>query len=153
MFARIAPALSLAAATMILAASLSCGGTSGASAVEPTLDPDPPVTEEEAIEIAKDQHEDLLETINFYGHDQVRIRTGSMLLRGLQELTGAELFTEGSPRLDRQIWAVQIGGNFGVHDDPYTIRNGYGIVGVDAQNGDIWLRARYNREILVNPGE
>ena len=153
MFARIASALSLAAAVLVAAVVLACGEGGGASVVEPTLDPDPPVTEEEAIEIAKDQHEDLLETINFYGHDQIRIRTGSMLLRGLQELTGAELFTEGSPRLDRQIWAIQIGGNFGEHDVPYTIRNGYGIVGVDAQNGDIWLRARYNREILVNPGE
>ena len=153
MFARFVPALSVAAAMFVAAAILACGEGGGASVVEPTLDPDPPVTEEEAIEIAKDQHEDLLETINFYGHDQIRIRTGSMLLRGLQELTGAELFTEGSPRLDRQIWAVQIGGNFGDHDVPYTIRNGYGIVGVDAQNGDIWLRARYNREILVNPGE
>ena len=153
MFARFVPALSVAAVMFVAAVVLACGEGGGASVVEPTLDPDPPVTEEEAIEIAKDQHVDLLETINFYGHDQIRIRTGSMLLRGLQELTGAELFTEGSPRLDRQIWAVQIGGNFGDHDVPYTIRNGYGIVGVDAQNGDIWLRARYNREILVNPGE
>ena len=48
---------------------------------------------------------------------------------------------------------MQIGGNFGDHDVAYNIRNGYGIVGIDAQNGDIWLRARYNREILINPGE
>ena len=54
-------------------------------------------------------------------------------------------------RLNRQMWAVQTGGNFGDHDVPYNIRNRYGIVGIDAENGDIWLRARYNREILINP--
>lgn len=153
MFARafVATVATIAALTVTLAA---CGNDDAAPASNvPTINPDPLLTEQEAIEIAKDQHEELLESINFYGHSQVKIRTGSMLLRDLQELTGAELFTTDSPRLNRQIWAVQIGGNFGDHDVPYNIRNGYGIVGIDAANGDIWLRARYNREILVNPGE
>ncbi len=146
--------LGVAIATVaVLAVVMSCGGDGTAPLDVPTLNPDPPLTEQEAIEIAKEEHEDLLESINFYGHQQVKIRTGSMLMRDLQELTGTELFTEDSPRLDRQIWAVQIGGNFGEHDVPYDIRNGYGIVGIDAENGDIWLRARYNREILINPGE
>ena len=152
MFAR---PLGVAIATVaVLAVVMSCGDDRTAPAADvPTLNPDPPLTEQEAIEIAKEEHEDLLESINFYGHQQVKIRTGSMLMRDLQELTGTELFTEDSPRLDRQIWAVQIGGNFGDHDVQYDIRNGYGIVGIDAENGDIWLRARYNREILINPGE
>ena len=152
MFAR---PLGVAIATVAVSAVvMSCGDDGTAPAADvPTLNPDPPLTEQEAIEIAKEEHEELLESINFYGHQQVKIRTGSMLMRDLQELTGTELFTEDSPRLDRQIWAVQIGGNFGEHDVPYDIRNGYGIVGIDAENGDIWLRARYNREILINPGE
>ena len=147
--------LGVAIATVaVLAVVMSCGDDGTAPAADvPTLNPDPPLTEQEAIEIAKEEHEELLESINFYGHQQVKIRTGSMLMRDLQELTGTELFTEDSPRLNRQIWAVQIGGNFGDHDVPYDIRNGYGIVGIDAENGDIWLRARYNREILINPGE
>ena len=132
---------------------VSCGEGGSAPANEPTLNPEPPISEQEAIEIAKEQHDDLLETINFYGHANVKIRTGSMLLRELQELTNTELFTEGSPRLDRQIWAVQIGGSFGEHDVPYNIRNGIAITAVDAENGDIWLRARYNAEILINPDE
>ena len=142
-------------AAMCLVASLACGGGGSESPAQPlpTLDPDPPFGEQQAIEVAKDQHSQLLDSINFYGHTQVRIRTGSMLLRELQQLTGTELFSEGSPRLNRQIWAVQIGGNFGDHDEPYTIEKGYGIVGIDAQNGDIWLRARYDNEILLNPGE
>ena len=151
MFARAVFASIATVAALTLA--MSCGDDAAAPADVPTINPDPLLTEQEAIEIAKDQHEELLESINFYGHSQVKIRTGSMLMRDLQELTGTELFTEDSPRLNRQIWAVQIGGNFGDHDVQYNIRNGYGIVGIDAQNGDIWLRARYNREILVNPGE
>ena len=150
----LARSLGLAIATVAaLTVVVSCGDDGTAPANVPTLNPDPPLTEQEAIEIAKEEHEDLLESINFYGHQQVKIRTGSMLMRDLQELTGTELFTVDSPRLNRQIWAVQIGGNFGDHDVPYNIRNGYGIVGIDAENGDIWLRARYNREVLVNPGE
>ena len=151
MFARVVFASIATVAALTVA--MSCGDETATPADVPTINPDPLLTEQEAIEIAKDQHEELLESINFYGHSQVKIRTGSMLMRDLQELTGTELFTEDSPRLNRQIWAVQIGGNFGDHDVPYNIRNGYGIVGIDAQNGDIWLRARYNREILINPGE
>ena len=151
MFARVVFATIATVAALTVA--MSCGDDNAAPADVPTINPDPLLTEQEAIEIAKDQHEELLESINFYGHSQVKIRTGSMLMRDLQELTGTELFTEDSPRLNRQIWAVQIGGNFGDHDVAYNIRNGYGIVGIDAENGDIWLRARYNREILVNPGE
>ena len=151
MFARVVFASIATVAALTVA--MSCGDETAAPADVPTINPDPLLTEQEAIEIAKDQHEELLESINFYGHSQVKIRTGSMLMRDLQELTGTELFTEDSPRLNRQIWAVQIGGNFGDHDVAYNIRNGYGIVGIDAENGDIWLRARYNREILINPGE
>ena len=48
---------------------------------------------------------------------------------------------------------MQIGGNFGDHDVAYNIRNGYGIVGIDSQIGDIWLRSRFDAEIYVNTGE
>ena len=58
-----------------------------------------------------------------------------------------KLFTEGSPRPSRQIWAVTIGGNLGDHDVQYNIRDGCDIVGIDAQNGDIWLGARFDAEI------
>ncbi len=34
---------------------------------------------------------------------------------------------------------------------PYTVPYGYGIVDIDAVNGDIRLRARYDKEILVEP--
>ena len=69
-----------------------------------------------------------------------------MRLRKLQELTNSDLYTPDSPRMQRQIWAVQVGGKFDNDPNPYTVPYGYGIVGVDAINGDIHLRARYDEE-------
>ena len=74
-----------------------------------------------------------------------------MRLRKLQELTNSDLYTPDSPRMQRQIWAVQVGGKFDNDPNPYTVPYGYGIVGVDAINGDIHLRARYDEEVLVDP--
>ena len=117
----------------------------------PTLDPDPPITESEAIEIAKASLAEVIEDIEFAGYDQIRVRVGTMRLRKLQELTQSDLYTPDSPRMQRQIWAVQVGGTFEGDSDPYRVDHGYGVVGVDAMNGDIWLRARYDWEILVEP--
>ena len=117
----------------------------------PTIDPAPPISEARAIEIAKASLSQVIEDIEFAGYDQIRIRVGSMRLRKLQELTESDLYTPDSPRMQRQIWAVQVGGKFDDDPEPYTVPFGYGIVGVDAINGDIWLRARYDREILVEP--
>ena len=117
----------------------------------PTIDPDPPITEARAIDIAKDSLAEVIEDIEFAGYDQIRIRVGSMRLRKLQELTNSELYTPDSPRMQRQIWAVQVGGTFPNDSNPYRVEHGYGIVGVDAINGDIWLRARYDYEVLVEP--
>ena len=74
-----------------------------------------------------------------------------MRLRKLQELTKSDLYTPDSPRMQRQIWAIQIGGTFPNDPNPYRVDHGYGVVGIDAINGDIWLRARYDKEILVEP--
>ena len=74
-----------------------------------------------------------------------------MRLRRLQELTKSDLYTLDSPRMQRQIWAIQIGGKFDDDPNPYRVEFGYGIVGIDAINGDIWLRARYDKEILIEP--
>ena len=71
-----------------------------------------------------------------------------MRLRKLQELTKSDLYTPDSPRMQRQIWAVQVGGTFPNDPSPYRVEFGYGI---DAINGDIWLRARYDDEVLVEP--
>jgi hypothetical protein len=113
----------------------------------PTIDPNPPIAEAEAIDIAKASLAEVIEDIEFAGYEQIRIRVGSMRLRKLQELTKSDLYTPDSPRIQRQIWAVQVGGTF--DEDPYIVPYGYGIVGIDAINGDIWLRARYDEEILV----
>lgn len=117
----------------------------------PTLDPDPPLTEAEAIEIAKASLAEVIEDIEFAGYDQIRIRVGNMRLSYLQELTESDLYSPDSPRMQRQIWAVQVGGTFPDDPNPYRVDHGYGVVGVDAINGDIWLRARYDKEILVEP--
>ncbi len=117
----------------------------------PTLDPDPPLTEAEAIEIAKASLAEVIEDIEFAGYDQIRIRVGNMRLSYLQELTESDLYSPDSPRMQRQIWAIQVGGTFPDDPNPYRVDHGYGVVGVDAINGDIWLRARYNKEILVEP--
>lgn len=138
----------LIAVTLALVFSFACGG--GDEAV-PTIDPDPPLTESAAIEIAKASLAEVIEDIEFAGYDRIRVRTGAMRLRRLQELTKSNLYTPDSPRMQRQIWAIQIGGKFDDDPDPYSVPYGYGIVGVDAINGDIWLRARYDTEILVVP--
>ena len=117
----------------------------------PTIDPDPPITEARAIDIAKASLAEVIEDIEFAGYEQIRIRVGKMRLRKLQELTNSDLYTPDSPRMQRQIWAVQVGGKFDDDPNPYTVPFGYGIVGVDAINGDIHLRARYDDEILVDP--
>ena len=116
-----------------------------------TIDPNPPVSESEAIDIAKASLVEVMDDIEFAGYDQIRVRVGSMRLRRLQELTKSDLYTPDSPRMQRQIWAVQIGGTFPNDPLPYRVPFGYGIVGVDAVNGDIHLRARYDEEILVEP--
>ena len=117
----------------------------------PTIDPEPPITEARAIDIAKGSLTEIIEDIEFAGYEQIRIRVGSMRLRKLQELTKSDLYTPDSPRMQRQIWAVQIGGKFDNDPDPYIVPYGYGIVGIDAINGDIHLRARYDAEVLVEP--
>ena len=117
----------------------------------PTIDPDPPISEAQAIDIAKASLAEVIEDIEFAGYEQIRIRVGSMRLRRLQELTNSDLYTPDSPRMQRQIWAVQVGGTFPDDLDPYRVPYGYGIVGIDAINGDIHLRARYDAEVLVEP--
>ena len=117
----------------------------------PTIDLDPPITEAQAIEIAKGSLAEVIEDIEFAGYDQIRIRVGSMRLRKLQELTKSDLYTPDSPRMQRQIWAVQVGGTFPDDPTPYRVDHGYGVVGIDAINGDIHLRARYDAEVLVEP--
>ena len=117
----------------------------------PTLDPDPPLTQAQAIEIAKASLAEVIEDIEFAGYEQVRIRVGNMRLSYLQELTESDLYSPDSPRMQRQIWAVQVGGRFPDDPEAYRVPFGYGIVGVDAINGDILLRARYDKEILVEP--
>ena len=117
----------------------------------PTLDPNPPLSQAEAIDIAKASLAEVVEDIEFAGYDQIRVRVGNMRLSYLQDLTNSELYSPDSPRMQRQIWAVQIGGTFPNDPNPYRVDHGYGIVGIDAVNGDIWLRARYDREILVEP--
>lgn len=116
-----------------------------------TFDPDPPLSEAQAIEIAKASLDEVIQDIEFAGYDQIRIRVGTMRLRRLQELTNSDIYTADSPRMQRQIWAVQVGGKFDNDPEPYTVRFGYGIVGIDAINGDIHLRARYDAEVLVDP--
>ena len=115
----------------------------------PTLDHSPPITETEAVDIAKASLTEVIEDIEFAGYEKIRIRVGTMRLRKLQELTKSDLYTPDSPRMQRQIWAVQVGGKFDDDPDPYRVPYGYGVVGVDAINGDIWLRARYDAEVLV----
>ena len=117
----------------------------------PTIDPNPPITEAQAIDIAKASLDEVIQDIEFAGYDQIRIRVGIMRLRKLQELTKSDLYTPDSPRMQRQIWAVQVGGKFDTDPNPYTVPFGYGIVGIDATNGDIHLRARYDDEVLVEP--
>ena len=134
--------------SLVFILALACGGEDDAV---PTIDPDPPLTESAAIEIAKASLAEVIEDIEFAGYDRIRVRTGAMRLRRLQELTKSNLYTPDSPRMQRQIWAIQIGGKFDDDPDPYSVPYGYGIVGVDAINGDIWLRARYDTEILVEP--
>lgn len=119
--------------------------------VAPTLDPNPPITRDEAISIAKASLAEVIEDIEFAGYEKIRIRVGNMRLRYLQELTKSDLYSPDSPRRLRQIWAVQVGGKFDDDPNPYRVPFGYGIVGVDAINGDIWLRARYDAEVLVEP--
>lgn len=117
-----------------------------------TLDPDPPISESKAMEIAREQLESILNEIEASEYGDARIRIGSMSLRKLQELTQSDLYSDDSPRLERQIWAVQIDADWprDTRDTrPYSIPYGYGIVGIDAENGDIWLRARYDHEILT----
>ena len=115
----------------------------------PTLDPDPPITQAEAIEIAQASLAEVIEDIEFAGYEKIRIRVGNMRLRYLQELTDSELYSPDSPRMLRQIWAIQVGGTFPDDPNPYRVPHGYGIVGIDVINGDIWLRARYDAEVLV----
>ncbi len=136
--------VALSAATIV---GLACGNSSPSN--QEPLDPNPTVSEDDAIEIAKIYLDELRQEIDFAGYERLRVRIGAMRLRELQELTDSNLYSEDSPRLDRQIWAVQIGGTFPDDTRPYTIPFGYGIVGIDAENGDIWLRARYDHEILV----
>ena len=119
--------------------------------IPPTFDPEPPISESQAIDIAKASLDEVIQDIEFAGYDQIRVRTGMMRLRRLQELTQSDLYTPDSPRMQRQIWAIQIGGKFDTDPLPYTVPFGYGIVGIDAVNGDIHLRARYDKEILVEP--
>ena len=137
--------------TIALLAIASLIGCNATEEPLPTIDPDPPISESRAIDIAKASLSEVIEDIEFAGYDQIRIRVGSMRLRKLQELTDSDLYTPDSPRMQRQIWAVQVGGTFPDDPDPYRVQYGYGIVGIDAINGDIWLRARYDKEILVEP--
>ena len=140
--------LMLAAFLMLLVFSVAC---SEPEEPIPTLDPDPPITQAEAIEIAQASLAEVIEDIEFAGYEKIRIRVGNMRLRYLQELTDSELYSPDSPRILRQIWAIQVGGTFPDDPNPYRVPHGYGIVGIDVINGDIWLRARYDKEILVEP--
>ncbi len=140
--------IALCLALSVFALVIAC---SDAKELPPTLDPDPPLSESEAIAIAKDSLVEVIEAIEFAGYDQIRVRVGSMRLSYLQELTNSDLYTPDSPRMQRQIWAIQIGGTFPNDPNPYRVDHGYGVVGIDAINGDIWLRARYDKEILVEP--
>ena len=138
---------------LLIAASfvIACGDS---SPPPPTLNPDLanlPITQARAIEIAKASLSEVIEDIEFAGYEDVRVRVGNMRLSYLQELTNSALYSPDSPRMQRQIWAIQIGGKFPTDPRPYTVDHGYGIVGIDAINGDIHLRARYDKEILVEP--
>ncbi len=137
--------------TFWLALALMVAACSDPKEPVPTLDPDPPLTQAQAIEIAKASLAKVIEDIEFAGYEQIRIRVGNMRLSYLQELTESDLYSPDSPRMQRQIWAVQVGGRFPDDPEPYRVPFGYGVVGVDAINGDIWLRARYDKEILVEP--
>lgn len=134
---------------LTLTLALSC--TASDKPVPPTLTLDPPLKQSEAIDIAKASLNAVIEDIEFAGYEQIRVRVGVMRLSKLQELTKSELYSPDSPRMQRQIWAVQIGGTFPDDANPYRVDHGYGVVGVDAINGDIHLRARYDQEILVEP--
>ena len=140
--------IALCLALSVFALVIAC---SDAKEPPPTLDPDPPLSESEAIDIAKDSLVEVIEDIEFAGYDQIRVRVGNMRLSYLQELTNSDLYSPDSPRMQRQIWAIQIGGTFPNDPNPYRVDHGYGVVGIDAINGDIWLRARYDKEILVEP--
>lgn len=134
---------------LTLSSVISCSGDSAGQSPQPTIDPEPPISESQAIKIAREQLESVLDEIDAYGYGDARIRIGQMRLRKLQDLTESDLYSEESPRLDRQIWAVQIDAAWEHADIPYAIPFGYGVVGIDAINGDIWLRGRFDREILV----
>lgn len=130
---------------------IACGES---SPPPPTLNPDLanlPITQSRAIEIAKSSLSEVIEDIEFAGYEDIRVRVGNMRLSYLQELTNSDLYSPDSPRMQRQIWAIQIGGTFPTDPRPYAVPYGYGIVGVDVINGDIHLRARYDQEILVEP--
>ncbi len=127
----------------------SCDSRASTPSAEPTLDPEPLISELAAIEIAKEQLASILEDVDDYGYETAQIRVGEMHLRKLQTLTDSDLYSEDSPRLNRQIWAIQIDAHWPHDSNPYTIPFGYGIVGIDALNGDIWLRGRFDRPILV----
>ena len=129
-----------------IALAIACGEP---EEVAPTFDLNPPITQADAIAIAKESLAEVIEDIEFAGYEQIRIRVGHMRLRYLQELTNSELYSPDSPRMLRQIWAIQVGGTFPDDPNPYRVPHGYGIVGIDAINGDIWLRARYDAEVLV----
>lgn len=136
----------LAVSLLLIACAIACNEPEDPL---PTIDPNPPISEAEAIDIAKTSLVEVIEDIEFAGYDQIRVRVGTMRLRRLQELTNSDLYTPDSPRMQRQIWAVQVGGKFDTDPSPYRVPYGYGIVGIDAINGDIWLRARYDAEVLV----
>ena len=140
--------IALCFALSVFALAIAC---SDAKEPPPTLDPDPPLSESEAIDIAKDSLVEVIEDIEFAGYDQIRVRVGNMRLSYLQDLANSDLYSPDSPGMQRQIWAIQIGGTFPNAPNPYRVDHGYGVVGVDAINGDIWLRARYDKEILVEP--
>ncbi len=139
----------LALGSLIAVALVGCDD-SAATRVWPTPVPNPMISESEAIDIGKAQLAAILREIDAAGYENARIRVGAMRLGRLQELTESDIYSDDSPRLNRQIWAVQIGGAFPGDVRAYDITYGYGIVGIDAENGDIWLRARYDHEILVD---
>ncbi len=146
---RLVPFSLVLGAVLASAVIMACGD-SLSSRVWPTPIPNPTISESEAIEIGKSQLAAVLREIDAAGYENARVRVGAMRLGRLQELTESDIYSEDSPRLYRQIWAVQIGGAFPGDVRPYDIPYGFGIVGIDAENGDIWLRARYDHEILVD---
>ena len=111
----------------------------------------PLISEEEAIGLAQNRFQSFIDRQIAQGRVSAVVTVRPMRLRTLQDLMNSAVYGPTSRLLDREIWAVQIGGNF--PGRPETGDNPVAVIGIDTQDGATLIRGTFDQEILPLAGQ